>query len=113
MVKVFFESNAHAEQVASFNDDKLYNLCVPALEAAAADCGMKLTESEVAEDRYKIVSSSSPEGLTIVVNKHIAEGWEPIGSHQVVMHHSQNRYSGQQHMDTRHQADYSQTLIKK
>ena len=112
MVKVFFESNAHAEQVASFYDDKLYNLCVPALEAAATDCGMVLTES-VDEERYKVVSSSSPEGLTIVVNKHIADGWEPAGSHHVVVHHSQNRYSGSQHMDTRHQADYSQTLIKK
>jgi hypothetical protein len=62
---------------------------------------------------YKVVSSSSPEGLTIAVNNAINDGWEPTGSHQVVMHHSQNRYSGSQHMDTRHQADYSQTMIKK
>jgi hypothetical protein len=62
---------------------------------------------------YKVVSSSSPEGLTIAVNNAINDGWEPIGSHQVVMHHSQNRFSGTQHMDTRHQADYSQTMIRK
>lgn len=112
MIKVYFESNSHAEHVATFNDDALYNQCVPALEAKATEANMKLTES-VVEDRYKVVSASSPEGLTVAVNNHIAQGWEPIGSHQVVLHHSQNRYSGQQHMDTRHQADYSQTLIKK
>lgn len=61
---------------------------------------------------YKVISSSSPEGLSIAVSNHILEGWNPIGSHQVVMHHSQNRYSGQQHMDTRHQADYSQTMVR-
>ena len=112
MIKVYFESNSHAEHVATFNDDALYNQCVPALEAKATEANMKLTES-VVEDRYKVVSASSPEGLTVAVNNHIAQGWEPIGSHQVVLHHSQNRYSGQQHMDTRHQADYSQTLIRK
>ena len=112
MIKVYFESNSHAQHVATFNEDALYNQCVPALEAAAAESNMKLTETEV-EDRYKIVSSSSPEGLTIAVNNLVAHGWEPIGSHQVVLHQSQNRYAGSQHMDTRHQADYSQTLIRK
>ena len=114
MVKVYFESNSHAEQVATFQDEATYEACVLALEAMAAQHNMKVTESvEEPTIEYKVVASSSPEGLSLAVTNMIAQGWEPIGSHQVVMHHSQNRYSGSQHMDTRHQADYSQTMIKK
>jgi myo-inositol catabolism protein IolC len=36
-----------------------------------------------------------------------------MGSHQVVVIHSQNRYSGSQHMDTKHETEYSQTMVKK
>ena len=62
---------------------------------------------------YKIVSSHSPQGLSNTINLLIGEGWEPIGSHQVVVIHSQNRYSGSQHMDTLNQLEYTQTMIKK
>lgn len=62
---------------------------------------------------YKIVSSSSPQGLTNTINLLINEGWEPVGSHQVVVVHSQNRFSGSQHMDTKIDIEYSQTMIKK
>jgi hypothetical protein len=62
---------------------------------------------------YKIVSSSSPQGLSVIVSNKINEGWEPVGSHQVVVVHSQNRFSGSQHMDTKHETEYSQTMIKK
>lgn len=41
-----------------------------------------------------------------------AEGWEPIGSHSAVVVHSQNRYSGSQHMDTIHETEYSITMRK-
>jgi hypothetical protein len=41
-----------------------------------------------------------------------AEGWLPIGSHSVVNTHSQNRYSGSQHMDTIHKTEYSITMQK-
>jgi hypothetical protein len=61
---------------------------------------------------YKVVESNSPQELTRKVNELISEGWKPIGSHQVVESHRQNRFSGQQHMDTRIEHDYSQTLIK-
>lgn len=61
---------------------------------------------------YKIVSSRSPEELTRKVNELIQEGWKPFGSHSVVEIHRQNRYSGMQHMDTRIEVEYSQTLIK-
>ena len=40
------------------------------------------------------------------------EGWKPIGGHSVVETHRQNRYSGQQHMDTIIKVEYSQSLIK-
>ena len=61
---------------------------------------------------YKIVSASSPEGLSNKVNLFISEGWKPIGSHCVVEEHRQNRYSGSQHMDTTIKVEYSQTIIK-
>ena len=62
---------------------------------------------------YKIVNGGSPSELTTKVNEKIKEGWELIGSHQVVIHREQNRYSGQQHMDTLNQLEYSQTMCKK
>ena len=62
---------------------------------------------------YKIVSSSSPQGLSNSINLLIGEGWEPVGSHQVIVVHSQNRFSGTTHKDTTHETEYSQTMIKK
>jgi hypothetical protein len=62
---------------------------------------------------YIVINGHSVQDLTRRVNEHIKEGWTPIGSHQVVESHRQNRYSGTQHMDTRIEHDYSQTLIKK
>ena len=61
---------------------------------------------------YKVVSSSSPEGLTRQVNELILNGWKPVGSHTVVETHRQNRFSGTQHMDTRIEVEYSQTMVK-
>lgn len=62
---------------------------------------------------YKIVSSHSPQGLSNTINLLIGEEWEPMGSHQVIAIHSQNRYSGMLHMDTKHETEYSQTMVKK
>ncbi len=61
---------------------------------------------------YKIVNGGSPSELTTKVNEKIKEGWELIGSHQVVVVHSQNRFSGTTHKDTTHETEYSQTMIK-
>ena len=61
---------------------------------------------------YIVVSGHSPQDLTKKISEKIQEGWTPIGSHQVVESHRQNRYSGQQWMDTRIEHEYSQTLIK-
>lgn len=62
---------------------------------------------------YKIVSSSSPQGLNNTINLLIGEGWEPKGSHQVVIVKNQNRYRGDQLIDTLNETEYSQTMIKK
>jgi len=61
---------------------------------------------------YKIVTSSSPEQLTEKVNGLIKLGWKPVGSHQVLVRHQQNRFSGDQHKDTVYDVEYSQTMIK-
>ena len=44
-VKVYAESNSHAELWATFVDEKLYLLCLPALEKEANENGMFITES--------------------------------------------------------------------
>jgi hypothetical protein len=61
---------------------------------------------------YKIVSGGSPSDLTTKVNEKLNDGWELVGSHQVVIHREQNRFSGQQHMDTLNSLEYSQTMVK-
>lgn len=45
MVKVYFESKAHAQIVAVFADEELYNACLPVLEAEAKKARMIVTES--------------------------------------------------------------------
>ena len=60
----------------------------------------------------KVITSSSAHGLNSKVQEMVGEGWKPLGSHQVVVVHSRNRYSGVQHMDTRHELEYSQTMVK-
>ena len=61
---------------------------------------------------YKVLTSSSPEGLTEKINNLIKDGWKPTGSHQVVEQHRQNRYSGSQHNDTLIKHEYSITMVK-
>jgi len=61
---------------------------------------------------YKIVSSNYPEGLTQKINELIKDGWKPIGGHNVVVTHIQNRYSGSQHIDSVYKHEYTQTMIK-
>jgi len=61
---------------------------------------------------YKIVSGGSPSDLSTKVNERLNDGWKVVGSHQVVIHREQNRFSGQQHMDTLNSLEYSQTMVK-
>ena len=60
--------------------------------------------------KIKILTAGSPERLNSLLEDHIADGWEPIGSHSVAVIHSQNRYSGTQHMDTLHKLEYAITI---
>jgi hypothetical protein len=62
--------------------------------------------------KTKIITASSNIGLNKMIQDMSAEGWEPIGSHSSVVVHSQNRYSGTQHMDTIHETEYSITMSK-
>jgi hypothetical protein len=62
---------------------------------------------------YKVIYADSPSELSTKVNLYINEGFVPIGSHQVQTIHSQNRFRGDQLVDTKHELEYSQTLIKK
>lgn len=49
-IKVYFESRAHAEVIAYFDSSEIYNLCLPALEAAAQDARMIVTEAVQEEE---------------------------------------------------------------
>ena len=62
---------------------------------------------------YIIIRSSTVDVLNEKVNDLILIGYEPIGSHQVVVIKSQNRYSGTQHIDTINTIEYSQTVKKR
>jgi hypothetical protein len=63
--------------------------------------------------QYKLFVSRNPSTFTQGINEYIQDGWEPVGSHSVVIINSLNRYSGSQHRDTLNEVEYSQTLIKK
>lgn len=116
MIKVYFESSSHADEVATFATEDLYMACLPTLEAKAAEARMVVTET-MGEDcdpstDYKVLRAGDPESLGEKVAAHIAQGWVPVGSHQVVVVHSQNRFRGSEHVDTQHKTDYTQTIIK-
>lgn len=61
---------------------------------------------------YKIVYSSSPEGLTKKVTTLIGEGFVPTGGMMSYITKSQNRFRGNQHVDTINSVEYVQSLIK-
>ena len=48
-IKVYFERGLHAELVATFYNDELYNEVVPILEAIAAKRDMIVTESVITD----------------------------------------------------------------
>jgi hypothetical protein len=45
MIRVYFESNAHAELVATFESEELYMSCLPTLERLASKQRMIVTET--------------------------------------------------------------------
>ena len=50
MIKVYAESNNHAELWATFETEEIYNLCLPIIEKIADRDGMIITESMENED---------------------------------------------------------------
>ena len=64
-------------------------------------------------ENYKIVYGGSPKELTDKVNDYLKDGWEIVGSHQVVIMYGQNQFRGDQHTSTRNEIEYSQTMSKK
>jgi hypothetical protein len=62
MIKVFFESKYHAEEVATFTDEDVYNTCLPLLKKLAKKGRMIVTESveESDELRYDIENVQTP-----------------------------------------------------
>jgi hypothetical protein len=61
---------------------------------------------------YIVLSSGSPSDLSRKVNDHIVTGWKPVGSHQVVTTHKQNRFRGTELVDSLYQHEYTQTMVK-
>jgi hypothetical protein len=62
---------------------------------------------------YNIVTASNPQALVDKITLFMEEGWDIVGSHCVVVVHKQNRFRGDQHMDTTYELEYSQTMKKK
>jgi hypothetical protein len=58
----------------------------------------------------KIITSSSASGLNQKIAEMQKDGWEPIGSHSVVVVNEQKRFSGAQHSSTSFEHEYSQTM---
>ncbi len=62
--------------------------------------------------KYEILSAITPETLVELVKILVREGWQPVGSHQVVVIYEEKMYRGDQHMSTIHKTQYTQTMIK-
>lgn len=59
-----------------------------------------------------IVGSHSISGLNEKIKSYTKEGYEVVGSHQVVETHHQNRYRGSDHMDTIIEHEYTITMVR-
>jgi hypothetical protein len=61
--------------------------------------------------KYVILRASDSSRLAEKVNQHIEEGFQPVGSHQVVTTRELNRFRGNQHADTINEVEYTQTMV--
>jgi hypothetical protein len=59
--------------------------------------------------KYVVLKSKSSSKLTETVNEYIENGWEPSGSHQVIISEVLRTPA---HMPIVHRLEYSQTLIR-
>ena len=62
--------------------------------------------------KYKVITSSSPEGLAEKINTLMENGYRLLGGVIVNVVRQQNRYSGTQHMDTINTLEYVQSVYK-
>lgn len=62
--------------------------------------------------QVKVLTAHSASDLNTKISEAIKTGWEPVGAHQVVVTHTQNRFAGLQHKDSYNQFEYSITLKK-
>jgi ribosomal protein L13 len=58
----------------------------------------------------KIITARLASELNRRISEMQREGWEPIGSHFVVVTREQKRFAGSQHKDTVFEHEYSQTM---
>jgi hypothetical protein len=60
----------------------------------------------------KVITADSASELNKKIQKYAEEGWEAIGSHNVVEIHHQNRFRGSELVDTIIKSEYSITIYK-
>lgn len=58
----------------------------------------------------KIITASSPEGLSRKIQEAQSEGWECVGAHTAMQVRAQLKYAGRDHMATEHSAEYAQSV---
>jgi len=73
--------------------------------------GTIIKPKKIIEPQYRVVITHSVTQLNEIVGELIKTGWKPVGSHQVVEKHTQNRFRGTQHVDTLHEHEYTQTMV--
>lgn len=61
---------------------------------------------------FKIITARTPNELNSKINDYIGHGWKVVGSHQVIITHSQNVFSGGQQHRTENQFEYSISVTK-
>lgn len=59
------------------------------------------------KEEFTVLTASSGETLSQKINEYLLQGWNTVGSHQVVLSHMQNRIAGSQHMDSLYRSEYS------
>ena len=64
------------------------------------------------KEEFTVLTASSGEVLSQKINEHLLEGWHTVGSHQVVMTVTSNRFSGPTPVASVYQSEYSISMRK-
>jgi hypothetical protein len=62
---------------------------------------------------YKVLMSRNLDVFNQMINDYIKDGWEPLGSHQVIVSMSENNFRGDFNIGSVNEVEYSQTMVKK